>query len=206
MASIADTRASLILRLADARDVQAWDEFTRVYEPVVYRLARKRGLQHVDAEEVVQETLAAVARTIDSWTPDPLRGRFRDWLGRISRNLTINVLTRHKHQVWGTGDTNMQRRLEAESDSAADVSRMFEAEYRREVFRFAAERVRRSIKETTWQAFWMTAIEGVAIPEAASKLGLSVGSVYIARSRAMARLREAVARYEESQDMATCRG
>ena len=95
---------------------QAWDEFVRLYQPVVYRLARRRGFQHADAEELVQEVMLAVARAAEGWVPDPDRGRFRDWLHRIARNLMVNFLTRRKHQVWGTGKSDMQQMLEAESD------------------------------------------------------------------------------------------
>src|SRR5262249_5036542 len=120
MAVSPETRASLILRLADARDVEAWEEFTRIYEPVVYRLARGRGLQHADAQELVQEVMLAVSRAVHAWVPDPQRGRFRDWLRKIARNLTINFLTRRKHQVWGTGDSDMQSLLEAEAEDDAE--------------------------------------------------------------------------------------
>lgn len=203
MASFPDTRASLILRIADAQNAQnarAWDEFARLYQPVVYRIARHRGFQHADAEELVQEAMLAVARAVEGWVPDPERGRFRDWLQRIARNLMINFLMRRKHQVWGSGDSAMQRRLEAECDPDAAVSQMFEVEYRREMFCCAAEQVRGDVKENTWQAFWLSTVDDLPALEVARRLGMSIGSVYIARSRVMARLRDEVRRMKEMQE------
>ncbi len=202
MVCFPDTRASLILRIADARNARAWDEFARLYQPAVYRLARRRGFQHADAEELVQETMLAVARAVEGWVPDPARGRFRVWLQRIARNLMINFLTRRKHQVWGTGDSGMQRLLEAECDSDSAVSQMFEVEYRREMFCCAAEQVRGDVKENTWQAFWLSTVEDLPALEVARRLAMSIGSVYIARSRVMARLREEVRRMKEAQETA----
>ena len=191
MPSFPDTRASLIVRLADAQNVQAWDEFARLYQPVVYRLALRRGFQHADAEELVQEVMLAVARAVDGWVPDRERGRFRDWLHRIARNLMINFLTRRKHQVWGTGRSDVQQMLEAKSGADSAITQMFEVEIRREAFRWAAKVVQKDVKETTWQAFWLSTIDDLPATEVTRQLGMSVGSVYIARSRVMARLRRA---------------
>lgn len=191
-----DTRASLILRISDARDARAWDEFARLYQPVVFHLARQRGLQHADAEELVQEVMLAVARAVENWTPDPGRGRFRDWLFRIARNLVINLLTRRKHQVWGTGDTGVAQLLEAQADADDDVVRSFQIEYQREVLRQAAERVQGDVNSTTWQAFALTTVEELRPADVAARLGMTVGSVYIARSRVMARLRDEVREIE----------
>lgn len=202
MVSFPDTRASLILKIADARNARAWDEFARLYQPVVYRLARRRGFQDADAEELVQEVMLAVSRAVEGWVPDPERGRFRVWLHRIARNLMINFLTRRKHQVWGTGDSGMRRLLEAECEPDSAVSQMFEVEYRREMFCCAAEQVHRDVKENTWQAFWLSTVEDLPALEVSQRLGMSIGSVYIARSRVMARLREAVRRMKEAQDTA----
>jgi RNA polymerase sigma-70 factor, ECF subfamily len=192
LTSFPDTRASLIVRLSNSQNDEAWHEFVRLYEPVVYRLARQRGFQHADAEELVQEVMLAVARAAEGWVPDPERGRFRTWLHRIARNLMVNFLTRRKHQVWGSGKSDVQQMLEAECDAQSAVTQMFEAEYRRETFRWAASRVHREVKENTWQAFWLSTIDDLPAAEVARQLKISVGSVYIARSRVMARLRQLV--------------
>jgi RNA polymerase sigma-70 factor (ECF subfamily) len=177
------TRASLIARLSDAQDAAAWEEFVQIYLPLLYRLARQKGLQHADAEELGQDVLLAVSRAVHRWQPDPARGRFRDWLFRIARNLIINFLTRPKHRVMGSGKTEIMRLL---NDQPAP-----------QLFRYSAERIRNSVAEKTWQAFWMTSVEARPIKQTAKRLGMTVGTVYIARSRVMARLRTEVSRYGE---------
>jgi RNA polymerase sigma-70 factor (ECF subfamily) len=104
MPSLPDTRASLIVRLPDAADARAWDDFVAVYAPLVYRLARRTGLQPADADDVVQEVLAAVARSVDGWLGRSDRGPYRAWLLRIARNLAINALTRPKNRPVATGN------------------------------------------------------------------------------------------------------
>lgn len=86
------TRASLILRLRHPDDAAAWEEFVAIYQPLIFRLAKSRGLQDADAFDVAQEVLARVAGAINRWDPDPDRGSFRGWIGRITRNLAIDFL------------------------------------------------------------------------------------------------------------------
>jgi RNA polymerase sigma factor (sigma-70 family) len=183
------TQRSLIFRLRDRDDAAAWAEFVSLYEPLIYRLARRKGLQDADARDLGQEVFRAVARSVDRW--DPERGGFRAWLSQICRNLVINFLTRRR-EPRGSGATSVQELLEARPAADPDATALFEAEYRRHLFHWATGKVRGDVAPTTWQAFWRTAIEGRPPSEIAAELGLSVGAVYVARSRVLARLRRQV--------------
>jgi RNA polymerase sigma-70 factor (ECF subfamily) len=181
-----ETRSSLLLRVGDPADGQAWLEFWRLYEPVVYRLGRQFGLQDADAQDLTQDVMAAVARAIRTWQPDSARGKFRTWLYTIVRNKTIAALRRRRPGDRGTGDTSVFSDVECqpiEADAA------FALEVRRAAFQQAADRIRPHVHPTTWDAFWRTSVLGYSIQDTAKSLGISIGSVYAARSRILARLR-----------------
>ena len=199
MSQIPQTRPSLIVRLSDTGDAEAWDEFVTIYGPLVYRVARHRGLQHSDAQDLVQEVLLAVSRAVDAWTPDPERGKFRTWLFRIARNMTINFLSRPKHKSIGSGDSRVLEMLQQQCDPSSENSQLFDLEYGRSVFHWAAEQVRRQVKQQTWQAFWLSSVEDRPIADVAVTLKMSVGSIYIARSRVMARLQEVVRQHQRCE-------
>ncbi|MCA9192042.1 MAG: RNA polymerase sigma factor [Planctomycetales bacterium] len=191
-----ETRASLILRLQNADDVAAWDEFVELYGPVVFRAARARGFQNADAENVVQEVFLAVAQSLTKWLQREDRGRFRSWLLRIARNETINMLTRRVTRSLGDdGDTGWQQLLDIPDVDA--VSSLIDLEYERAVFKWAAERVQQSVAPHTWQAFWLTHVEGLSVEDAAKRLQTRAGNIHFGRSRVMARIRELVIQYED---------
>ena len=106
---VPETRLSLIMRLADKRDVDAWDQFVEIYEPLIFRLARSRGFQDADAREIVQDVMMSVSRTVEKWDPDRDKGRFRDWLFRAAKNWMIKYLTRRKHKIPGVHHGRRQR-------------------------------------------------------------------------------------------------
>jgi RNA polymerase sigma factor (sigma-70 family) len=195
-----ETRRSLLLRIRDRDDARAWEEFVEIYEPLLYRLVRTKGLQHADAQELTQEALLTVASAIERWNPDRDKGSFRGWLFCIARNMTINFLTRRRPDQQGVGGTDFRRALERQPDPASELTTVFEHEYERQLFDWAARQVRGEFHESTWQAFWRTAVEGEAIPDTAAALGLSLGAVYMARTRAMARIKGRIKEVEAAQE------
>jgi RNA polymerase sigma factor (sigma-70 family) len=191
------TRHSLILKLRDHGAAEAWREFVALYEPLVYGFARRKGLQDADARDLCQDVFKAVAGAVDQWDPDPARGTFRGWLSRIARNLLLNFLTRKQHEPRGSGSTSVHELLDAHPAADPSVTALFEAEYKRRVFRWAAGEIQGEFTPTTWQAFWRTAVGSEPPREVAAALGLSVGAVYIARSRVVARLRQRIEQLED---------
>jgi RNA polymerase sigma-70 factor (ECF subfamily) len=196
MAEIPATRASLLLRLRDPGDHAAWTEFVDLYGPLVYGYARKQGLQDADAADLGQEVLSIVARAIGRLEYDPRRGAFHNWLFTVLRRRLANWRRDQEHRVRASGDSATQELLEhcpvPESEQSA-----WETEWEQRVFAWACVEVRRTITETTWQAFWRTSIEGQSGKEVAASLGLSVVAVYRARSRVQARLKELVQSVQE---------
>ena len=197
MTQIPETRESLILRLPSAADADAWHEFVSIYEPFVYRFALRGGLQDADARELVQNVLLAVARAIGRWRCDKTVGKFRTWLFRIARNQLIDISGRLKRQITSVGGTSMVGLLEQTPQFDGWDEDEVKLAHRRELFQWAVNRVKGSVKQPTWQAFWLTTIENQSVDSAARTLQLSTGAVYIARSRVFARLREEVRQWED---------
>jgi RNA polymerase sigma factor (sigma-70 family) len=190
------TRLSLLVRIRDPRDERAWTEFLAIYTPLVYRLARQKGLQEADADDLVQEVFRAVAGAIERWSPDPARGSFRGWLFRIARNLIINLLASQGRQPRGTGDTAIGLLLEEQPAPPGEASAIFQLEYRRQLFQWAVEQVRDEVQASTWQAFWRTGVENEKPAVVAESLAMTVGAVYVAKNRVMARIKQKIEQVE----------
>ena len=197
-----ETRASLILRLADPADNLAWTEFLRIYEPMLFQLASRWGLQDADAREVVQETLLAVAKAIPDYSAKEHPGAFRGWLAAITRNKLADHLAKRSRQARGSGDSNMHRWLDQLTSGDSSVS-VWDWERNRQIFAWAAEKVRGQVNSSTWQAFDRTSICGEAVADVAKDLGMREGMIYVARSRVMSRLRKEVETWirKEQEDL-----
>ncbi|QEG22923.1 RNA polymerase sigma factor [Mariniblastus fucicola] len=178
------TRLSLIGRLHDNEDSEAWSEFVQIYEPLIQAIVQRRGMQYADATEVTQEVLTRVAHSIGTWNPDPSKGTFRGWLYRVTRNLTIDYVRRNKTRTPTEGEIDFDQLAEPSSDD----SREFRLEYRRQLFGWAVGQVQPSFKPENWQAFWKTAVEQKSVDEVSRELNISRGRVCVARFRVMTRI------------------
>lgn len=184
------TRLSLLVRLRDSQDERAWAEFIETYAPLIHGFACKQGLQDADAADLTQEVLRAVARNIQRLDYDPQRGRFRSWLFTIVRNKLRTFLAGRKRHCVGSGDSAVQEMLAEYPAPCDNQAEMWERECERRRFDWAAQHVRGEVHDSTWQAFWRTAVLGESAQEVAEALAMRVAAVYLAKSRVMARIKE----------------
>jgi len=187
----------LLIRIRDAADHEAWNQFADVYAPLIHRYARKKGLQEADAADVTQDVMRQVSASIGSFHYDPGKGCFRAWLFTVTRNRINNFFTRDRAGAQGSGDTRIRRYLEEQP--AAEEQADWEREVEQRIFECAVERVKPDFASSTWAGFWETAVEQRPASEVAKELGISVGAVYIAKSRVIAKLKQVVERISDGE-------
>ena len=191
MADYPETSASLIAAIQDRSNADAWHEFEQIYRPVIFRVARAKGLQNADAFDLVQQVLVSVAMAIPRYEARSNGPPFRNWLSRITHNAILKAVTRKPRDQARGGPHIIGILDEIKAPDAATQS-LIQLEYRREIFRVAAHQARSEVQPATWLAFESTVVDGQSIERTAKVLNVSVGNVYAARSRVMKRLRKIV--------------
>jgi RNA polymerase sigma-70 factor (ECF subfamily) len=185
------TSPTLLRRLRDTpRNSDAWAAFARRYGPAVYRWCRQWGLQTADADDVTQSVLLALVERMRTFEYDP-GGRFRAWLKTVAYHAWAKFVGgRARREQVGGGDA--QDRLAA-AEAREDLATRLEAEYDRELADWAMVRVAARVEPHTWEAFRLTALDGLSGAEAAARLGMKVATVYVARSKVQRMIQEEVA-------------
>lgn len=184
-----ETRPSLLLRLRDTSDREAWSEFVDVYSPLVYGFLRRRSLHDSDAADVTQEVFLRVSRSIPTFIYSREQGRFRDWLWTITRNEIRRFHEKRKRrvaEVQESPDETLEQ-LASTGDSSE-----WNEEFHRHILEVAMKRIEPSFEPQTWQAFCLVWVSQVSAIDAAKQVQQSVDFVYVAKSRVLKRLREEV--------------
>ena len=193
------TRPSLLLRLRDPADDDAWREFVRLYTPLVFGYCRRQGLQEADAADVAQEVMRVTAREMPEFQYDVKRGKFRGWLLQTTRHRFHKFISRQNRSPKAASDSTIERFLDGDPSSVEQAN--WEEDYRQGLFDWASGKARPEFQATTWDAFRLTAVESVSVKEVAGRLGISIGAVYIARSRVIARLRQLIETFTDEADL-----
>lgn len=198
------TSTTLLHRLRDVADEDAWDDFVRRYTPKVFEWCRKNNLQDSDAADVTQQVLLKLVSTMRTFEYDASRGSFRGWLKTVTSN-TVRDLGRQwqNRNIRAAGDTAGVNQMNAICDERAlnELSGRIEAHYREELLREAEAQVRVRVQPATWQAWHATAIDARSVNEVATEVGMSVSEVYVAKSRVNKMMREVVQRMESAESM-----
>jgi len=192
------TRASLLLRLRDVDNAQAWEQFAEIYSPIVFGFCRNQGLQDADAADVSQEVMRTVARAMEKFEYDRQRGKFRNWLLTVTRSKLSNFFSSRQRQHEPHGNSTIQDLMDREPTATEQSS--WDTEYHGRLFHWAADQLRPTIQDSTWQAFWRTTMGEEDAANVAAELKLSVGAVYVAKSRVLARLKAKILEVDEEAE------
>ena len=191
------TRLSLLLRIRDLNDAEAWNRFVDLYGPYVARWCQAMGLQEADSADATQAVLVKLMTVMQSWKLDSTKGSFRSWLRRVTHNVAIDL-----HRGWkerAAGDSDIMHGLAQLPDNSFEEAlwKSVETAYQQELLSMASEQVQLRVQPKTWMAYQLACVDNLPAQEVAAKLQIAIGEVYVARSRVMKMLKSEVERFEK---------
>lgn len=179
-----------LLERVQGGDKAAWERLVGLYAPLVYRWCRRWDLPDQEIADIFQDVFHAVAAHLRSFRKEKEGDTFRGWLRTITQNKVRDHFRKLGREPGGAGGTEAQIRFanlpatEGPEDDSADAGP------EHSLLRRALDLIRSEFEDRTWQAFWLTAVEGRAGSEVAADLGMTPGAVRVAKSRVLRRLRE----------------
>jgi RNA polymerase sigma-70 factor (ECF subfamily) len=182
------TPLSLLERLR-RNDAEAWRRLLELYRPLVLFWCARGGVAVDDAEDVTQGVFAGAAAGLHAFRHDRPDDTFRGWLRILTRNHIALHFRRDRDRVPAEGGSHAREKLESVADPLAVAREDEEAEVN-QLHRRAVEQVRGEFEERTWQAFWLTAIEGRAPADLAAELDMTPTAIRQAKSRVLRRLKQ----------------
>ena len=205
------TRTSLLSRLRNADDDESWRTFFDLYWRLLYNVARKSGLADEDAQDVVQETVIAVARKMPEFRYDPVKGSFKQWLLLITRRRIQDHLRRRYRSGLAPEASSKEPASGTENVPAptltpdATIEATWESAWRENVYQAALARVRQRVHPKNYQVFDCCVIQGLPVAEVARMLGLNVAQVYLAKHRVSRSVQRTAAEIEAELDQSALR-
>ncbi|PYL66014.1 MAG: RNA polymerase subunit sigma [Verrucomicrobia bacterium] len=196
------TRRSLVERLADWGDQVRWQEFFDTYSKLIYSAARQSGLTDTEAQEVVQETIITVAKSIDKLKYDPAVGSFKGWLLQITRWRIADQFRKRQPDAaarrLSSPDDPLTATIERVPDSRiVDLDALWEADWKDNLLEAAIARVKKKVDPKQFQIFDCYVRKEWPAQKVAQRLRVSVGQVYLARHRVAALLKKEIKTLEK---------
>lgn len=193
------TRSSLLVRLKEWNDSGSWDEFFHSYNRSILNLGLKRGLTRSEAEEVVQETMLAVARQMPGFTYDRALGSFKGWLFTITRRAIGRQLAKRlaSSNTGGPAGGNSPELLDTLVDPTPGLEQQWDEEWRLSLLQIAVDRVRRKVKPKQFQMFDLYVTQHLTMDHVTRMLNVNSAQVYMAKLRITQMIRHEVSALEK---------
>ncbi len=198
-----NTRQSLLGRLKDWEDERSWRDFFETYWRLIYSTARKGGLSDAESQEVVQETVIAVAKQMKEFKYDPAVGSFKGWLKLITRRRIADQYRKRKPQEVGLADadtagggTRAMDRLPDASGDTADAA--WEVDWQQSLLDRAVELVRTQVSPRQYQIFDLYVLRQWPASQVAASLDISTAQVHLAKHRVQSQIKKEARRLEKT--------
>jgi len=177
------TRPSLLQRVKNPRDNESWREFYQLYQPLLYRYARARGLNRENADEVTQQCLTILSEKMPEFEYSKEKGGFKHWLRRITNNKINDFFKKRRLPLAQSADFRRPQETELSPDE------LWERQWQKKHLQYCLKLIRPEVATTTFQAFEYHVLCGWSVDRVSKTLGLSTDQVYTAKSRITRRLR-----------------
>jgi RNA polymerase sigma-70 factor (ECF subfamily) len=187
---MAETSATLLERLRDRADAEAWRRLVDLYTPLLCGWLRRQALQEADVDDLVQEVLATVATEAPAFRHSGRPGAFRHWLRAILANRLREFWRARRARPTATGDSDFAALLDQLADPDSGLGRLWDQEHDQHVARRLLALIEPQFAPSTWRAFRRVVLDGAKPDEVAAELGVTANAVFIAKSRVLQRLRQ----------------
>jgi RNA polymerase sigma factor (sigma-70 family) len=195
--NIYTTRLTLLEKLKDQHDDNAWRDFVYFYRGYIYSILRSMSLSHHDAEEVVQMVLLKSWRYLPEFNYDASRGRFRSWLGRVTANTAKNFMRRGAGRfVPLENEDGLNINEEEFFSNESEIDKLAEAEWREYLPELAWKNIKVSFGKNVCKVYDLLR-KGVDVEGIAREVGISESSVYVYKKRVSDKLLPEIKRLEK---------
>jgi len=182
------TRPSLLRRVRDWGDQASWDEFYKLYAPLIRRLALRSELSQAEADDVVQETFVVVAKKMKDFNYDPAAGSFRGWVLNTAR-WRITDQFRKRKKLPGAGPkrdrtgsrTGTIERVPDQGEATRHEAS--NAHWQAELLAKAVEKVKGQVSAKQFQIYDLNVAKQWPAAKVAEFLNVGSGRIYLAKFR-----------------------
>lgn len=193
-----NTSLTLLARLQQAGDTEAWQRLYELYQPLIIVWLKKYDVQHSDADDLAQEVLATISKDLVSFSHNGRMGAFRTWLRAILVNRLRTFWRDRDRRPLTLGGSSIEERLAQFEDPASAMSQLWDRQHDLHVLNRLLELSRPKFSAETWEVFMRVAINGERADLVAAETGISLNAVFVAKSRVLSKLRDDAAGLVES--------
>jgi RNA polymerase sigma-70 factor (ECF subfamily) len=197
------TRQSLLCRLKDLDNQASWQEFFDTYWRLIYNTAIRAGLNEAEAEDVVQETIISVAKSMPDFNYDPKIGSFKRWLLNLTNWRIMDRFRERQpgilHRSYPHSDTETST-VDRLPDTEDRLKAVWDEEWERHVVETATEKVKKEIDDKHFQAFDLYVNEKWPVSKVAESLNLRVAQIYLIKHRVSNKIRREIIAIERKNN------